>query len=266
MDAFTSFVHWFTFELLFSRNFLLINITLAFLNKKEEETALSLSAAKCLAALLARKGSRDERRPLLGLFEPVVLSQLLHAIHTAQQHRHHTELAKHLIRVLIGMGSLLAALWSGDDDCKPSAPQLSLFLKALFELSIGADKCVALDALQLWNTFLAHELMREDACVSECVAHFALMIAHSNSRLLYKQHKHEDAADEFDTEEDYAKFVHKFRGEVAKLIRQGASLRFDTFLANAFEWAVAVFNETNALSRINNLYISGVNGRDCYKC
>ncbi len=104
LEAFTSFVDWLSFEHLFSKNFLLINITLTLLNNEK----MSLNSAKCLIALLNRKGSVDERKPLLGLFEASILNQILNCIASNIKNK---ELTKYLIQIIIGMGFHLSALW-----------------------------------------------------------------------------------------------------------------------------------------------------------
>ncbi len=124
---------------------------------------------------------------------------------------------------------------------KPS--ELSTFLKALLELTFSPNKYFSFDAVQLWNNFLANEYMRvdEEACGTFLV-HFASMI--TQSTLLFKQSldaASAEFADDFDTEEDYLKFVHKYRSEISKLIKQGAAIKFESFISNAHEWAVSIF-------------------------
>ena len=122
--------------------------------------------------------------------------------------------------------------------------ELSVFLKALFELTFSPNKHFSFDAVQLWNNFLSNEYMRadEEAC-GEFLVHFASMI--TQSTLLFKQSLHQDAniefVDDFDTEEDYLKFVHKYRSELSRLIKQGAVIKFESFIVNAHEWAVSIF-------------------------
>jgi len=247
MESFTAFVDWLSFEHLFSQNFLLINITLTLLTSCDK---LSANAAKCLIALLNRKGTTDERKPLLGLFDASILTQILGCIATANLNKN-KELTKYLIQILISMGFHLSALWSVANFEKPR--ELNVFLKALFELTFSPNKYFSFDALQLWNNFLVNEHMQKDeeAC-GQFLVHFAAMI--TQSTLLFKQTSASatiEFQDDFsdDTEEDYLKFVHKYRAEVAKLIKQGVALKFDAFLVNAHEWAVQIFKgRTRSLS------------------
>ena len=208
LDAFNCFINWFGFEHLFSKNFLLINITLAFLNHEK----LSINSAKCLISLINRKGTSDERKPLLGLFEQGILAQIMTCIGNSLNNK---ELTKYLIQILIGMGFHLSALWSTPTFEKPA--QLSVFLKAIFEITFSPNKYFSFDAIQLWNNLLANECMQGDSHIAEFLNMFSLMV--TQSPILYKssQQHDQDFQDEFDSEEDYLKFIQKYRYELLDL-------------------------------------------------
>jgi hypothetical protein len=236
LNSFQCFIDWFSFELLFSKQFLLINVTLTFLNHEK----LSINSAKCLITLINRKGSNEERKPLLGMFDQSILTQIMTCISANLKNK---DLTKYLIQILIGMGFHLSTLWTSTSFEKPA--HLSQFLEAIFELTFSPNKHFSFDAIQLWNNFLTNEFIQMDQSIFEFLSHFSLMI--TQSTLLFK-HSDAEFQEDFDSEEDYLKFVHKYRAELSKLIKLGASLRcFEPFIENAHKWAVDIFTETNEL-------------------
>jgi hypothetical protein len=238
LDCFNCYINWLSFSYLFSRNFMLINVAFRFLTHEK----LSVNAAKCLITLINRKGTPDERKPLIGLFEESILSQIMGCIKNSLENAAFKDLTKYLIQILIGMGFHLSALWVKPEFERPA--QFRNFLNTIFEITLSQNKFFSFDAMQLWNHFLANELMQTDADVQVCLSNLAQ--AMTSTFILFKNNT-QTFKDEFESEEEYLKFFHKYRGELSKLIRAGAGLSLAPFLLSAYDWTMKVLNETQML-------------------
>ncbi|CAF0737343.1 unnamed protein product [Brachionus calyciflorus] len=239
LDSLCNYITWININLILSRNYSIINITLSLLSNQK----LCINSAKCLISLSSRKGTADERKPLLGMFSDAVLSQLMNCIKISIENSSYSELLKYLVQILVAMGTQLNFLWSSSDFEKPA--NLAVYLNAAYEFLINENKLYSSESIQLWNILLQNEFIQADKDVQRYV--ILISQALTNTYILFK-FSYSTMFESFDTEDEFNKFLQKYRTELSRLIRNAANLNLETYFMNSYEWTVKVISQTSSLN------------------
>lgn len=239
LDSLSTYINWINMKLILSRNYSIINITLSLLNHGK----LCVNSAKCLIGLSNRKGTAEERKPLLGMFSDAVLAQLMNCIKLSLENPSYKELLKYLVQILVGMGTQLNFLWSNASF--PDKPaNLNVFLNAIYELLLSENRMYSLESIQLWNALLQNQYINCDPNVEQYVILISQML--TNSYIMFK-FNYSTMFENFDTEEEFHRFSQRYRTDLAKLIKLGSSLKFESYFSNSYDWTLKIFSETNKL-------------------
>jgi exportin-5 len=250
-----NYVDWINISFVFSRNYSLIKIIFSLLKHKQ----LCVEAAKCFISVLNRKGSLVERKPLSNLFNDELLTQIYCSITNSLQDVNFKELLKYLVQILISIGNQLNNLWV-ESDYKPPF-DLNLFLNAIFELILNENRLFSYEAIQLWINLMTNQYLQTNATI--CQATLNLSQVMTNSKILFKINQ-DQYLDEFNSEEDFKKFLQKYRSDLSKLIKISTNLYLDQYLSAAYDWASKIFYET---MNLNSNDLSGYDSQSfLYQC
>lgn len=88
-----NYVDWININLIFSKDFRLITITLSLLHHKE----LCIDAAKCLISILSRKGALSERKPMINILNEHLLSKIYECFQMSMANTEFKKLLKYLV-------------------------------------------------------------------------------------------------------------------------------------------------------------------------
>lgn len=239
LESLSNYITWMNINLILSRNYSIINISLSLLSHEK----LCINSAKCLIGLSSRKGTADERKPLLGMFSDAVLSQLMNCIKLSVQNSKFNDLLKYLIQILVAMGGQLNFLWTSSEFEKPA--NFSIYLSAAYEFLINENRQFSFDAIQLWNALLQNQYIQLDKDVQEYINLIAQSL--TNSYLLIK-FNYSSMSENFDTEEEFTKFCQKYRVELSKLIRNASFFNTEVYFNQAYEWSLKTIGQTSCLA------------------
>jgi exportin-5 len=243
LESLSNYINWFHLELVLSKNYSFVNISLSLLNSPQ----LCVNSAKCLQALVTRKaGTSVERRPLLGMFSESVLCQLINCLKLSMENAQFKELFKYLVQLLVGMGAQLSSVWDSSEFSREQRPAcLNVYLNALYELLQADNRLHSFEVIQTWNSLLQNEFISQDADLK----HFTILISRllTNSYSLFK-FTYSSMNNEFDNEEDFNKFLHKYRYELSRLVRLGSASQTNTFVEDAYNWSSKILADTSGLS------------------
>jgi exportin-5 len=263
LDCLSNYVDWINIGFVLSRNYSLINISLLLLKNER----LCLSSARCLIALVDRKGPVADRQPLLGLFSDSSLNQIFDCIKMSlkdydESSQFKKDLLKSLVQILVGMGMQLNAQWNESDFVPPQ--QFNVYLSAIYEFTVSENKIYSSEAIHLWNILLANEFIRTNEQVKLCM--MSLITAMTNSYFLFKVTATPEIiiAYDFDSEDDFFKFYQKYRTELAKLIKTASNLYLNQFMEAAYAWAKSTMEQTISQPNTNDRDNSGYDTK-CFK-
>jgi exportin-5 len=258
LDCLSYYVDWIQIHIVLSRNALLIDLVLNLLN----DQYVCIQAANCLLVVVSRRGQLNDRKPLLGLFNSTSLNQIFDCIKlsltSCGQNKNYKKLLKYLLQILIEMGMQLCALWTDSTFVKPN--EINIYLCAIYEFTINESKMLSFEAIQLWNSFLANNSIKNDSTIGQFIQNLANNL--TNSYILYKVTSCRQLTsiyDEFDSDEELLKFFHKYRAELAKLIRQSSQLYIRPYVDAALTWTVKIINETSTSNNDPNVLAQGYN-------
>ncbi len=106
------------------------------------------------------------------------------------------------------------------------------------------------EAIQLWINLMTNQYLQSNPTI--CQATLNLSQVMTNSKLLFKINQ-DQYLDEFNSEEDFKKFLQKYRSDLSKLIKLATNLYLDQFLSAAYDWASKILYETMKLNANESL-------------
>ncbi|KAF4520177.1 hypothetical protein B566_EDAN003889 [Ephemera danica] len=167
---------------------------------------VQLAAAECLYLIVNRKGTVEERRPLLVLFSPDAMSCMFEAAHnaiTVTPTDSNYLFLKKLTQVLTGLGSQIHYLL-GKDESTGIPENFGAYLSALMHLSQHPSLQITHYANQLWTSFFKHDVISKNP---EFLKFVTLWIASTVPK-------------DFDSDEEFSAFFHRYRAELQEAIHQ----------------------------------------------
>ena len=233
------YVDWINIDLVFSKDFSLINICLTLLHHQ----SVSNEAAKCLLVVLSRKGSLPDRKPLLNLLNDFLISKIYESIKKSLADPNFKHLLKHLVQILIAIGVQLNFLWQDSSFIPPF--DLNSYFNSIYELVICENRLFSAEAVQLWTSLISNKYIKENSTIKISVLNLAKVM--TNSKLLFKPSVEGQIEDEFSSDEDVKKFIQKYRNDLSKLIKQSGEMFLEEFVASGCDWARTLLTETRAL-------------------
>jgi exportin-5 len=123
-----------------------------------------LQKCSALFQVVNRKGTADERRPLLILFSPDAMSCIFEAAENAFRHQtseSHYLFLKRLTQVVTGLGLQLHFML-GKDETTGIPDNFAAFLNALLHFSQHPSLQITHYANQLWTSFFKHDLISKN--------------------------------------------------------------------------------------------------------
>ena len=234
-----NYVDWINFNLIFSKEFTLINIILSSLHFKD----LCIESSRCLLSILNRKGSLTERKPIIQILNDHLLNKIYECVQLSITNYDFKDLLKYLVQILTAVGTQLNGLWVESDFVPPF--DLSCYFNSMFQLIVNENRIYSSDAIQLWISLMSNQFLQANPLILQATQSLSKLMI--NSKLLFKINT-DNLIDEFNSEEDFKKFAQKYRTDVAKLIKLGSNLQLMDFLSSSFDWASTILYETSKLS------------------
>lgn len=188
--------------------------------------------------------------PLLGLFNESVMQQLLNCTKiNLDSSEHKTDLLKHLVQILAGMGAQLNYLWQSSTFAEqPKPAELRLYLNAIYELMHSPNALFSLEAIAVLNALLQNEFIVQCDDFRGLVATLARqLVATSSSSYIIVKFSYASMRDYFDDELEYAKFAQRYKADLGKMLRLATALNATAFIESACEWAASIVTETGKL-------------------
>lgn len=206
------------------------------------DPALRVRAAQCLRLVLSRKGKPAERKPLLALFNQQVLDVFISAskaVSSEPLEESSFLFLKELSSVVASLGTNCITHWNFED-MRPSPELLQVYFEVLMSLMHHPSQVVNNNALRVWSTLFRNSEMSRLDVVRDLLPKFLKVATEKVLRVGYPSRSDYPACAysrlDFDSDEDFAPFIGKFRSEVTDAIRQATLLNPIAGFQMASQW------------------------------
>lgn len=216
----SGFVEWVSMTHIMAEDGRLLQIFCLLLNDEN----LQDGAAECLLQIVSRKGKLEERRPLLILFSEDAMRCIFQSADTSENKNY--QFLKKLTRVLTGLGTQLCSLWSKDTQARP--PNFQVYLEAIVTFTRHPSLSLVCYANSLWLALMKHDQVSKDEVFLSFVPKWVevagpkiLKVPFPTSKSNVEPNTPEAyAVQDFDSEDEYNAFFHKYRVELLDTLKQ----------------------------------------------
>lgn len=216
----SGFVEWVSMSHIMAEDGRLLQIFCLLLNDENFQDG----SAECLLQIVSRKGKLDERRPILILFSEDAMRCIFQSADTSENKKY--QFLKKLTRVLTGLGTQLCSLWNKDSQARP--PNFQVYLEAIVTFTRHPSLSLVCYANSLWLALMKHDqISRDDVFLSfvpkwvEAAGPKILKVPFPSSKSNVEPNTPEAfAVQDFDAEDEYNAFFHKYRVELLDTLKQ----------------------------------------------
>ncbi|XP_063223391.1 exportin-5 [Bacillus rossius redtenbacheri] len=219
----TGFVEWVSISALTANNNHLLRVLCILL----EDTSFQIMAADCLVQIVNRKGSKEDRKPLLVLFnEDLIKSIFQSAGNPGKSKEEHYMFLKKLTQVLTGVGMQLCSLWSKEDGPAGCPSSFSTYLEAILNVTCHPSLTLAHYANSVWMCFFKHDNISKDPVFFSFVPRWVESTIPKIVKSDYPMTRYSGSPEaafyacmDHDSDAEYATFFHRCRLEFCEALK-----------------------------------------------
>ncbi|XP_077522444.1 exportin-5-like protein Ranbp21 [Amblyomma americanum] len=186
---------------------------------------LRIQAAECLLQVLSRKGKPDERKPLLTLFNQHTLDTIVSALKAASSEPLNEAsflFLKKLCSVTANLGQNCLTHWNLEAE-RPSLELFQAYLDVLLSLMQHPSHAVSNITLPVWAALFRHSEVSRLDIVRNLLPKFFKVATEKLMKVGQPSRDDNPACAyarlDFDSDEDFAPFLGKFRVDVTEAVR-----------------------------------------------
>lgn len=203
---------------------------------------LRVQASECLLQVLTRKGKPDERKLLLTLFNQHTLDTIISAFKAASSEPLNEAsflFLKRLCSVTANLGQNCLAQWNLEAE-RPSLELFQAYLDVLLSLMQHPSQCVNNITLPVWAALFRHSEVSCLDIVRNLLPKFFKVSTEKLMKVGYPSRDDSPACAyarlDFDSDEDFAPFLGKFRADVTEAVRLATLLNPIAGFQTASQW------------------------------
>lgn len=245
LTTIAGFVEWVPMSYITAENNLLLKILCGLLS----DSLLQTAAADCLLQLVGRKGTLEERKPLLMLFEAEAMSVIFTAASSAsnlQLEEQHYFFLKKLCQVLTGLGLQLTALLGNVADVE-EPPTFSLYLNSILAFTRHPSHVLSCYTQSLWLNLCQNSHTSTSQSLKEILPEIVEISTEKLIRMGFPSQSNSQSCAfsrfDFDGDEEFLRFYHKFRTEVLEVLKNITALQPEICLRFGAQWLQNLLQE-----------------------
>lgn len=199
-----------------------------------EFTEFQLVAVECLTQIANRKGVLKDRKPLLFLFNDEPMQHIIRSLEpmaSTQTETYHQYLKK-LTQAMLGLSSTVIALCGKEPDVQTPPRNFVIFLRIILAFVQHPSIAVNQGGVSVWLQLVKHDAIARDALFINSIRSMIEIVgpktlkrpfpkirqSFSPTSIPYTPEAY--ACIEFDGEEEYMIFMHRFRVDLLDVFRQ----------------------------------------------